>query len=393
MIYAAELYRNNKQDVISFIKHVENYKIPVKTYDKCIQIITVYKAKGLEYDMVILPKLSIKDGILDAQIHRGIQVLENENDGHEIATLLPPRNIALSDSSLKIKVKKLDIKYCYEKLCVLYVALTRAKKAMYIFSEPEREKSKTIHLSTILNRLLEWNKPVENSPFCADAPIIYSYGNPSWYLEKESEVKEKHKLEPRPIKFIKPKIQKEIFPSKEVKNTSLRFIPDSENKALNIGLCIHEIFEYIGWLDGSIQDSFIDNIIFTKHFDEDIISESKLKLKEALQNIEVKKLLSRPSETSEIWCEKEFSLLIDGTWQKGRFDRVMIEKDNDGNILKATIIDYKYEEITDNEAVKARYSAQLYFYKKILSCILKIPLENIVSKLLLVNRISIIETA
>lgn len=179
-VYAAEFYRNDKPDVISFIKHIENYKIPVKTNDKCVQIITVYKAKGLEYDMVILPKLSIRHGILNAQIHEGIQILKDENTNQEFALLLPPRDIASANSLLKEKIEKLDFKYCYEQLCVLYVALTRAKKAMYVFSEPDSEKSKTIHLSTITNRLLG-NKTIANQSTITALPLIYEHGNSEWF--------------------------------------------------------------------------------------------------------------------------------------------------------------------------------------------------------------------
>jgi ATP-dependent helicase/nuclease subunit A len=179
-VYAAELYSSDKPDVISFIKYIENYKIPVKTNDKCVQIITVYKAKGLEYDMVILPKLSIRNGILNARIHEGIQIIKDENTNQEFALLFPPRDIALADERIKEKIKNLDTKYCYEQLCVLYVALTRAKKAMYIFSEPDSEKSKTIYLSTIINRLLGNKISINQS--ITGLPLIYEHGNSEWFI-------------------------------------------------------------------------------------------------------------------------------------------------------------------------------------------------------------------
>ncbi len=389
-VYAAELYRNDNTDVVSFIKHIENYKIPVKTDDKCVQIITVYKAKGLEYDMVILPKLSIKSGILNTQIHEGIQVLKGKNNDQEIAVLLPPRDIATANNIMKEKIKELDVKYCYEQLCVLYVALTRAKKAMYLFSEPDSEKSKTIRLSTILNRLLG-GKSISNQRAAISAPVIYEHGNGEWFMDKKkSEDKREMVLSPKKIKLICSPKRNNISPSKRTDFSALDFLADTKNTALDIGLCIHEIFEHIGWIDDCDSDFIIDNIIFSKPFDKEIVRESKFKVKEFLKNIEIRKLLSKPSGTAELWREKEFSLFIDEVWEKGRFDRVVIEKDSSGNILKATIIDYKYEEVNDSEVIKEKYSAQLNSYKNSLSYILKIPLKNIEAKLLLVNRIAII---
>lgn len=393
-VYAAEFYQNNRPDVVSFIKHIENYKIPVKADTKCVQIITVYKAKGLEYDMVIFPKLSTKGGILNAQIHKGIQVLENENCDQEIAVLLPPRDIASADNFAKEKIKNLDIKYCYEQLCVLYVALTRAKKAMYVFSEPDSEKSKTIHLSTVLNRLLGGN-PIANQPTAGSLPIVYEHGNAEWFVDKKKlENKSEITLIPKNIKLISSTKKQTVPPSKRTKFHALDLMSDQKNKALTVGLCIHEIFEHIEWIDDSSDsDSIIDNIIFSKPFEKKTVRESKLKVKEVLKNIEIRKLLSKPSDTAELWCEKEFSLFINGIWEKGRFDRVVIEKDDSGNILKSTIIDYKYEEINDNEIIKEKYSKQLQSYRDSLSYILKIPLKNIEARLLLINRIAIINFA
>lgn len=397
MIYAAELYRTNRPDIVSFIKYIENYRIPAKAEDKCVQIITVYKAKGLEYDMVILPKLSVKDGILNAQIHNGIQLLKNESNDQEIAVLLPPRDIAVTDTLMEEKIKKIDIKYCYEQLCVLYVALTRAKKAIYVFSEPEIKDTKTIHLFSIINRLLSGKTAIEHSSTIDTLPIIYKYGNAKWYTNvnnKKAEDRKEVVLKTKNIRLARPAAEKQsISPSEKTKFIISDFLSDRKNRILDIGLCIHEIFEHIGWLDKNMDiDSFIDKVNFSRLFDEEVIKKSKLKIKEVLKNTEIKKLLSKPSETAELWREKEFSLFIDGIWERGRFDRVIIEKNSNGNILRARIIDYKYEELIGSEIIKEKYSAQLCSYRNALSCILKIPLKNIEAKLLLVNRIAIIES-
>ena len=189
-----------------------------------------------------------------------------------------------------------------------------------------------------------------------------------------------------------PKIREESSPSKEGKSAVVSFIPDSENISLNTGNCIHEIFENISWIDdGSDTDYLVDNISLKKYFADKIMTESKLKVKTALKNAEIRRILSCPeSPNVTLWREKEFSLFIDGTLKKGRFDRVTIEKNAGNNIFKVSILDFKYEELVDIDIIKERYSPQMNAYKDALACILKISAKNIETKLLLINRIAIL---
>lgn len=376
MIYATELYGSEDLDTMDFIKYIETYKIPVKTEDKCVQIITVYKAKGLEYDMVILPKLSVGKTIVNAQISDGIQLLSDGNNQADAASLLPPRNFALSDPILAERIARLDVKYCYEQLCVLYVALTRAKQAIHIFSEKESKTSDATHLSTIINRLLTTS---------------YSAGNPNWHTKISSEVKEKTKLKPKPIKFILPLLPINVSASKDKKFELPSFIPDSDNRALNMGVCIHEIFEHIQWLDNSNIDEFISNIGHTKSYDEEILSFSKLKLREALMNKEIMRFFTKPSKNAEIWIEKDFSLMLGNKHLKGRFDRVVIQRNANGEVLDATVIDYKYEEKLSKEEISSRYQPQMKQYSLALSKILKISQDSVRAFLILTRTSSIIE--
>lgn len=377
MVYAAELYGNRDFDTIAFIKYIENYKIPVKTEDKCVQIITVYKAKGLEYDMVILPKLSVGKTIVNTQLSDGIHLLTDNYNKTDSAVLLPPRDYAISDPALSERIARLDVKYCYEQLCVLYVAITRAKKALYIFSETDSDKSKAIHLSTVINKLLTPS---------------YKTGNPDWHQNvKDTKIRRHIELKPKPINLIKTSLMKSSSPSKTKKLDIGAFLPDSDNKALSLGKCIHELFEHIQWADDSDINQLLNMIRFDNQYNKEILESSKLKVREVLKNAEINKLLSNPTTDAELWREKEFSLLVGEEWVKGRFDRVIIEKDNNGKVCSATLIDYKYEEHLSEEEVKSRYQPQINQYRLALSKLLKIPQDSICAFLILVRTSSIIK--
>src|SRR5665213_912611 len=49
---------------------------------------------------------------------------------------LPTLDLAMSDPILAAHVEKMRAEGCYENLCLLYVAMTRAKTAMYMVTEP-----------------------------------------------------------------------------------------------------------------------------------------------------------------------------------------------------------------------------------------------------------------
>ena len=319
-VYAAELYKSEEPGTLAFIKYIEQYKIPVKTEDKCVQIITVYKAKGLEYDMVILPKLSVGKTITKSQISEGIQLMADENNRTDAAILLPPRDYAVADPILAERISRLDVKYCYEQLCVLYVALTRAKNALYIFSEPDSKSSKALHLSTVINKLLI-------SDSTTSLPALYETGNQNWFAEKNSsENSNKTKIKPKLLSFTKPKTKQTTIPSESKKFDKGDFLSDSDNQALNLGKCIHDIFEQIQWTNNSTPEQILNSISINNYYDSELFESSKLKVMEALKKTEIKNILSKASANTELWREKEFSILIGNEWVKGRFDRVSNRK-------------------------------------------------------------------
>jgi ATP-dependent helicase/nuclease subunit A len=100
---------------------------------------------------------------------------------------------------------------------------------------------------------------------------------------------------------------------------------------------------------------------------------------------EVRQALSRPTGDIELWREKRFEIVMDGQWVTGAFDRVMIERDANGNAVGATILDFKSDEAEDDSSLKhiaERYRPQMLLYRKALSQILSLNREKISIQLL-----------
>lgn len=102
-----------------------------------LQIMTIHKSKGLEFDCIILPGLSTKPAHLNTPMLRWLKLPSLQ---HEDLLLLSPIKAAHHEHCLLYDyLGKLDAqKNSYELQRLLYVAVTRAKKRLYLFDNSEK---------------------------------------------------------------------------------------------------------------------------------------------------------------------------------------------------------------------------------------------------------------
>lgn len=103
-----------------------------KTVSAPLQLMTIHKAKGLEFDSVILPGLGRRAPAPDKPLLRWLTL---PSDDAEDLILISPLNAAHDDNApLYDYLGELDAeKSKYEQQRLLYVAATRAKKRLYLF--------------------------------------------------------------------------------------------------------------------------------------------------------------------------------------------------------------------------------------------------------------------
>jgi len=107
-----------------------------KTTPSRLQIMTIHKSKGLEFDSVILPALGGKSPNPDKPLMRWLTLPRSEGE----QLLISPMRAAERDECLLYDyMGKLDAeKSAYEQQRLLYVAVTRAKKRLYLFDFQEK---------------------------------------------------------------------------------------------------------------------------------------------------------------------------------------------------------------------------------------------------------------
>ncbi|KTD37681.1 UvrD/REP helicase [Legionella nautarum] len=103
-----------------------------------LQVMTIHKSKGLEFDSVILPGLSAKSQTSDQPLLRWLKLPSQQRE--ELLLVSPIKAAHQEQCLLYNYLCKLDAeKDHYELQRLFYVAATRAKKRLFLFDNNEKE--------------------------------------------------------------------------------------------------------------------------------------------------------------------------------------------------------------------------------------------------------------
>jgi ATP-dependent exoDNAse (exonuclease V) beta subunit len=269
----------------------------------------------------------------------------------------------------------------FDTLCNLYVAMTRAKRALYIYSQP-----KGASLGTAVKFLSE---RLGTDP---DGDGIYwETGDRQWDASFTS------KLETEPVaEMVKPQAFEPAHPRLQLARPSAgkeNPIPmghffDFEKTAGEFGTHMHHAFEQIAWLEsGDPTDS-------DRGEPRPEAARVAQKMATCFENPELRALFEKPSGGVELWREKAFSYVEGDQFVNGVFDRVHLSKDTHGKVMAATIIDFKTDRIHEDnplEQAAEKHRPQLQAYAKALSKIVGIQTESIKLKLVFTDQACVVE--
>lgn len=113
---------------------------PDSLADGLLQIMTIHKSKGLEFDTVILPGLGKSGKHDDPGL---LEWLERPNRDGEMDLLLAPIKASETDTddSISKSLKAINkVKARHELTRLLYVALTRSKRKLHLFAHAQQDK-------------------------------------------------------------------------------------------------------------------------------------------------------------------------------------------------------------------------------------------------------------
>ncbi|STX29510.1 UvrD/REP helicase [Legionella beliardensis] len=108
-----------------------------------LHIMTIHKSKGLEFDAVILPSLGSKAQQQDKPLLRWLKLPRQTQD--DLLLMSPVRAAQQKHCPLYDYLAEIDLeKESYEQQRLLYVAVTRAKKRLYLFDNQQKITTNTM---------------------------------------------------------------------------------------------------------------------------------------------------------------------------------------------------------------------------------------------------------
>ncbi len=337
-----------------FIEFAENYAATESASGASVRVMTMHAAKGLDFDMVVLPEIegvSLPSRRDESSIHLHLDRSGVVDWGME----LPPRAVCDLDPVLSAAYAGDVAEDCYEKIALYYVALTRPRRALYLLSSAQKEDSR----SHDFNRLLHLSFP----------EALYESGNPLWYedqaLPPAAEPDDVIPAFPPSTRAGEPSSPGIVMPSRHDGRRLDAGALFPGGVALSQGNETHALLARVRWLEdlpavcatatgaaGEILRSFASSLAAD--------------------------CLRRPAGECRLWIEKSFDLVLGGRRVSGVIDRAVLRADG------AELYDFKTDE-GDPSRILDRHRGQMALYRACLAALTGLPEAAIAARIVCVR--------
>lgn len=385
-----------------WVLHMKNLSMQAAGATGAVQIMTMHKSKGLEFDAVILPYTSSEAADTTKRFRCFVA-----DDGKSL--ILPPAGkedwsrFGSMFTTMAAQWQQQQRKEAYN---LLYVAVTRAKHANYIIchgarlveyttlkSGEIREDWKGCAHSTggLLRQACVCMNPSEKVSYDKlDKDYTYiTRGNPTWYESLEQKnAGAVAPPRPAPLGAAVPR-RKRVSPSTLAKaedkqaeepetSGNLSRVDYGELTAAEFGTLVHAAWEEIIWHDSTLP-------VWKQKDEPRTLPQSVVY--NALQQPEIATLFtSKPGQ--EVYNEQPIVAVTDkNEWLSGTIDRLVLTVDDHGKVTAAHIIDFKTNQLDPDkkesyDALKKEYTAQMTAYREHVAAALGIPESDVAVSLL-----------
>ena len=339
-----------------------------------VRILTIHRSKGLTLDRVFVPIAEGSDKWLADPSKQGLLYAA---DGNWVLPHLSAEMVALNTETKKARNEMAD-EQLLSNIRTYYVALTRARKAMYVITPlAESDKAKPFFRDVIASAFSDFpRRKMDNG-----CEIIFEQGVEPEFKPKSSSTENVVRAERKtwshdklaePIERVSPSSSgHRDFAALGLSASQL--FSESAGEAARKGVEIHGQYEAIEWAD----------------------EKELAKLPPAFRVA-----FAKPGPEATVWREKSYEIYREGTgkgaWETGQFDRIVFTGEGAGR--EAVIYDFKTNALKSGESVEEfegrmcrTYAPQMCAYRTALETLTGLSANRIRSVLLLQSTGTMVE--
>ena len=341
------------------------------TSSDVVRILTIHRSKGLTLDRVFVP---LAEGKTKSLADPGNQGLLYAAEGNWVLPHLSADEVVLNNETKRARDEMAD-ESLLSNIRTYYVALTRARKAMYVIAPlAERDAAKPFFRDVIASAVAEYpRRKMDNG-----CEIIFEKGvEPEFKPSPDTAGKDvcsasqswRHDKPAETVERVSPSSSGH----RDFAASASELFSEDAGEAAKRGVEIHGQYESIEWADetglAALPTAF--RVAFEK-----------------------------PSPGAMLWREKSYEIYRKkgdkGEWESGQFDRVVFT--GEGAARAAVIYDFKTNALRSGESTEAferrmcrTYASQMNAYRVALGTLTGLPANRIRSVLLLQSTGSAVE--
>jgi ATP-dependent exoDNAse (exonuclease V) beta subunit len=336
------------RELDEWVARLESLKQREYSAEGALQVMTVHKAKGLEFDMVVLPDLA--GGAFDDPSKAGILEFKDAHGRIEGVLLAPGRKLLEADAALGRRFEAWSAEQCYERFCNLYVGLTRAKHASYVLlpkapANPSSERRFDLWIRSVVGEgggEVMWNGK--------SRATLHEAGDAAWHGKvggrEEVDAAEKHV-----VTLGRAVTRFERTTPSGTKKEASGIVASPTGMAF--GSAVHAAFEAVGWLDEAAP-------VLPKDDAGKLVSE-------LLEVPEIRPRFERGGRAVDLFREQPVEAVLGGKWLSGIVDRLHLIRDAAGRVERVEVIDFKTDAVERAEQLLERYAGQMEAYRQVMA--------------------------
>ena len=373
---ARQFDETGSRDAAEFVAFMERYTVRENEGAAVVRVMTIHKSKGLGFDVVVLADLDRNK--LD-QARDGIAVQYSVDRSVEWVLDLPSKLFCEADGILAAAVRRTEAEAGYEALSLLYVAMTRAKRAMYVIAARAGKSASNNYRRVLTETLGEEAREVRVGALKRIGG--WTTGDADWHLQLEATVKPS-------------RTRREMTRLVDVEKSPARFAarrPSGENRSrfsatalfsLNgtdpteFGSAVHQLLSEVEWNGTALAEDWRSRAL-----PRDVVSEAI----GCLSAPELSSVWAKPAGDGkvELWRERGFEVVLDNLWVTGVFDRVVVRYNSVGRAVGAVVYDFKTDRFSEDQMVAAvaRHEAQLNMYRRVVAVLTELNFGSVAGEL------------